>query len=61
MEIDTTNKFMVGRKGEDVVLLNPPRGPISQDDAIMLAAWLVALSTDSSIEFGDALDAVSST
>ena len=46
MESETFNKFMVGLSGAGIVLLNPPRGPISNDEAIVLASWLLALAGD---------------
>jgi hypothetical protein len=47
-EIDTFNKFLVSR-GPDpggIVIQNPPRPgePLSIDDALNLAAWIVAIS-----------------
>lgn len=50
-EIDTTNKFMVAMKGvgsgeEQYLIMNPPRGPISKDDALLLAAWICAIVAD---------------
>lgn len=45
-ELDTSNKFMVGVSGAHIVMLRPPRGSITKDDALNLAAWLVALADD---------------
>jgi hypothetical protein len=44
--IDTTNKFLVSDYRDQVVLLNPPvpRQMLSIDDALLLAAWLVAIA-----------------
>ena len=44
MDIDTTNRFLVSARGDEVLVLNPPRTGISRDDALNLAAWLVALA-----------------
>lgn len=44
MSIDTTNKFIVAWTEHGIALLNPPRSPISADDALLLAAWLVAIA-----------------
>lgn len=41
--IDTTNKFLVAVHGDDVVIVNPRRR-MDKDDALNLAAWLVALA-----------------
>jgi hypothetical protein len=46
MDSDTVNKHMVAIRPDGVYILNPPCGPISKDDAITLAAWLVALAGD---------------
>ena len=59
--IDTTNTFLVSLTGERVHILNPPRGPMSQQDALALAAWLVALSLASREDFLCVLDAVEAT
>lgn len=32
--------------GARIVLLNPPRGSFTEDDALNLAAWLVVLADD---------------
>ena len=43
-ELDSLNKFGVGVSGARIVILKPPRGTISNADALNLAAWLVALA-----------------
>lgn len=40
------NKFGVGAQAGGVRILMPPKGPISKEDAIELAAWLVITSGD---------------
>lgn len=55
MAIDTLNKFMVGVQGENINILMPPRGPISKQDALLLAAWIVTLAAD---DEGSNFDAV---
>jgi len=45
-ESNTFNKFLVARRGEQVIVMNPValgRG-ISKAEALELAAWLVALA-----------------
>lgn len=50
--IDTTNKFMVsGNVKGQLLIVRPPGGPISQADALNLAAYLVALGEGSFEEF----------
>lgn len=38
------NKFMVGLQGENVVIGNPPRGPITRREAMYLAAHLLTMA-----------------
>jgi hypothetical protein len=54
---------MVGAAGDALVMLRPPSvgEPISKVDALMLAAWLVALADPIGGGFDRALDAVLST
>lgn len=44
MKPDTMNKFMVGSRGDRVVVVLPPFSSISKEDAVNLAAWLVVMS-----------------
>lgn len=58
-DVDTTNKFVVSVLGNgSVVILAPPRGPLSQDDALLLAAYLVALAAAPRERFLEILHAV---
>jgi len=43
-EIETYNKFVVVSSSNGVVIMNLPRGPISEEDALNLAAYLVAMT-----------------
>lgn len=43
-ECDGGNKYGVGCSGARFVILMPPRGSMSAEDAVNLAAWLVALA-----------------
>lgn len=45
-EFDTTNRFLVGRKGAATIIVRVPVGELSAADALNLAAWLVALNDD---------------
>jgi hypothetical protein len=45
--IDTANRFMVGVFRDDLVFLRPVPQKLSKDDALNLAAWIVALADDS--------------
>lgn len=58
-DMDTANKHLVGAQGGNIVILNPPRGPISKHDALVLAAWLVTLAAnDEGSDFDRVLRAV---
>ena len=44
-EIDSSNRFLVGLTGAGAIqIMLPPRAPISKEDAINLAAWLLAIA-----------------
>lgn len=58
--MDATNKFLVASQGDKLLMMNPPRGSFSHDDAVMLAAWLVAMADKATISYQDAVDAVES-
>ena len=42
-EIDTTNKFLVSSQGDNIVFIRPVPQRISQQDALLLAAYLVSM------------------
>jgi hypothetical protein len=59
--IDITNKWMVGAGGRNVVVLNPPR-QLTPDEALVFAAWLVALAEyQASAPFANVLERVQNT
>jgi len=58
---DTFNKFFVAAQADKIVLLNPPRAPLTKNDALNLAAWLVCLSMATPDEWQEAIEAVEST
>ena len=44
-KVYTANKFLVGSRGpEDICIMSPPEAPIPHEDALNLAAWLVAVT-----------------
>jgi hypothetical protein len=45
--LDTANYFMVGVKGDEVVILRPKSGPMTKAEAANLAKWLFVLSGES--------------
>ena len=58
-DIETTNKFLVSLTGDDrIVFLRPVPASINAEDALLLAAWLVAISGKSEEEFQAVYDAV---
>lgn len=60
--IDTSNKFLVSASGDAIAILNLPARPFSKDDALVFAAWLVALAEPgATYPFADVLDAVQNT
>lgn len=59
--MDTFNKFAVAAGGDGLVILNPPRQPMPYDDALLLAAYLVAMAEPfASVKFEDVLREVES-
>lgn len=60
-QIDITNRHLVGCRAKNVVIMNPPR-ELSADEAIVFAAWLVALAGfNSKLKFAEVLERVEST
>jgi len=60
-KIDTTNKWMIGVGASRVTIMRAPH-ILSPDDALLFAAWLVALAPGRSREeFLAVLDAVEAT
>jgi len=59
-EIDTANKFFVGVRGRDVMLMKPVAGILTADDAILLAAYLVSMAEiqGPTNKFEDVLNAI---
>lgn len=57
-EIETFNKYMVAVNGQGIVIMNPPRYPMSSADAILLAAWLISLADPGDDKFKAILGAV---
>ena len=43
-EMDTSNKFIIGGRGHNLVFIRPVPQEISNDDAVNLAAWLIVLT-----------------
>lgn len=57
--MDNTNKYMVGVRGKEIVIMLPPMGSISKHDALMMAAWIVTLADDDD-KFAEYIAAVQS-
>ena len=61
-EEEVTNIYCVSSTRNKVVILRPPRQPLSPEDALVFAAWLVALAEPlASTKFEDVLERVLST
>lgn len=58
-ELDTSNRFMVSAAGPNISIMRTPT-TITRDDALNLAAWLVAMA-DREDKFPALLDAVQNT
>lgn len=56
-EIDTSNKFMVGVQGGDIVIMRPV-SRMSKRDALVFAATIATLADDDGLGFDAALEAV---
>lgn len=59
--MDTTNKFLVGGNVGGIMILMPPRDRLTQEEALVFAAWIVAMADPTGEKFAEALDAVTST
>ena len=60
--IDTLNRYGVSLAFTDrVALLMPPRTPMEADDALVFAAWIVALADPMGDRFPAVLEAVRGT
>lgn len=59
--IETVNKFLVSSSGDGLMIMMPPRGKISHDDALLLAAYLVSMAFPATHPFEAVLAAVQAT
>lgn len=57
---DTRNRFLVGGGALKIIFVKPVPREITKDDALNLAAWLVALADDDG-KFQPLLEAVQNT
>ena len=57
---ETMNKFLVGSQGDHTNIMNPPTSPITREDALLFAAWIVAIA-DRDDAFARILEDVEST
>jgi len=58
--MDTFNKYIVavGAGSAGVMIMNPPREKMTKADALLLAAWIVALADPLDEHFHEILHAV---
>lgn len=61
LDLDITNDHMVGARGDLVVILVPPWTPMLRDEALRMAAWIVATADPGGERFGEVLAAVRGT
>ena len=61
VDVDTSNKFMVARNRDRLFIMRTPPPAISDDDAINLAAWLVAMVDDGDDKFAATINAIKNT
>lgn len=65
MEIDTINKHLVSTVPGGVIMLSPPRTPLTSMEAKSLAAWLITMAEmnepESDADFDDILQAIQNT
>jgi hypothetical protein len=54
----SSNQFQVGRCADRVVIAAPELRPLTQEEALNLAAWLVALSDPDGSKFQVVLDEI---
>lgn len=57
-KIDTTNKMLLGAIGPNFVISKPPSIEMSKDEAINLAAWIVAMADPTREQFDPLLSAI---
>jgi hypothetical protein len=60
VKVDLSNKFLVSGSpsGETVHIQRWPPGPMPKADALLLAAWIVALADPAEAQFSEILDGV---
>lgn len=55
---DLFNKHFVGVRADGIVILMPPVKPMSKREALVFAAWIVALADEDGDEFDKTLKQV---
>ena len=56
--IDTTNRFFVASRGDNLLFIKPPLGEFSKEDALNMAAYLVLLAEEDDGEFSTVLECI---
>lgn len=59
--IETLNQFIVAANGDCIVVMHPPNTPLTKEEALNLAAYLVALADPTHERFAKVLKAIEST
>ena len=60
-DIDPTNWFLVATNGEGTLIMNPPRAPLTREQALSLVAWVATLAELEDAEIRRWRDAVEAT
>ncbi len=56
--MDTFNKYLVGMQAGKICIMMPPRGLMTTEEALVLAAWIVSMADPLGEKFAEALTAV---
>jgi len=59
--MDSANHFVVGVRGEQIVVGYPPLKPISKEEALNLAAWLRCLADPAGEQFDKLIQEIQTT
>lgn len=50
-KVDSGNWFLVGGRGDEIVILRQPTGTLTKAEAVNLAAWLMVMADPTGEEF----------
>ena len=58
--MENINRYLVGVRGDHIVILRPLPREMLKSEALMFAAWIVTMATNDEDEFAEYLKAVQS-